>query len=137
MYITINLSKIYCIPGSNSKKLRFTHGKIYPQSPSFLRFTPCENFIFAPLPPWLAIVNLRYKNFFKMKVVVSSEICILMNCSCSYADTFWHLMLTSIEPQFVHLALSNEILNKYFSTLDVKMYQHRNNFSHWSRKKFH
>ena len=30
-------------------------------------------------------------------------------------------MLTSIEPQFVHLAQSYEILNKSFSTLDVSI----------------
>ena len=78
-------------------------------------------------------------NFFKIKVAISWEIGILMVFrffeisakNCSYAETFWHLMLKKICSRFRQIEQDEQIEVRWMSTLDVKRWQIRNNFSRW------
>ena len=67
----------------------------------------------------LILICTYKRNLFKLKLVFTREICILMDGYDSFRDKLFEI------------TQSNEILNKYFSTLDVK----RSHFFHADLKK--
>ena len=83
--ITINFSKIYCIPGQNRKDCVLPRWKKYPYSPpSFLRFTHCEKFLFAPLHPGVNYRELTVGGIFRylqiLKFILPSMFILIKKC---------------------------------------------------------